>query len=203
MLAKDTYCHHFGSVTLKDEITQRGEQQYYTEGQQLFHKAFGVTPWGTGFCFDAVFLDRVVGEDFGHIEILGINCGLGSNSLKIKEQIKEYCHNMDTYLSNITDDLKFLEDLKGISDTAVIVPTIKELKRFIQDRTYQYIVWETPFLMKYKFKTVLSCCLDALAPEGKLIIKLTSQNREFVLRNFPQRKELGNDWVVCEHGNQL
>ena len=203
MLAKDAYCHHFGSVTLKDEIAQQGEQQYYTEGQQLFHKAFGVTPWGTGFCFDAVFLDRVVGEESGHIEILGINCGLGSNSLKIKEQIKEYCHNMDTHLSNITDDLNFLEDLKGISDTAVIVSTIKDLKRFMQNHTYQYIVWETPFLIKYKFKTVLSYCLDALAPEGKLIIKLTSQSREIVLRKFPQRKELGNDWVVCEHGNQL
>lgn len=201
MLAKDAYCHHFGSVTLKDEIARQGEQQYYKEGQQLFYKAFGVDPWGTGSCFDAVFLDRVVGEDYGHVEILGINCGLGGNSLKIKEQLKEYCHNMDACLSSITDDPSFLEDLKGISDTAAIVATMKELKNYMKNRAYQYMIWETPFLIKQKFKTVLNCCLDALAPEGSLIIKLTSQSRELISQKFPRRKELGNDWVVCKRGH--
>ena len=201
MLAKDAYCHHFGSVTLKDEIARQGGQQYYKEGQRLFYKAFGVDPWGTGSCFDAVFLDRVVGEDYGHVEILGVNCGLGGNSLKIKEQLKEYCHNMDACLSSITDDPSFLEDLKGISDTAAIVATMKELKSYMKNRAYQYMIWETPFLIKQKFKTVLNCCLDALAPEGSLIIKLTSQSRELISQKFPRRKELGNDWVVCKRGH--
>lgn len=200
MLAKDAYCHHFGSVTLKDEIAQQNEQKYYTEGRQEFYNAFGVDPWGTGSCFDPVFLDRVVGEDQGHTEILGINCGLGSNSLKIKEQIKEYCHNVDTRLSNITDDPSFLADLKGISDTAETVSTIKGLKDFLKGHTYQYIVWETPFLAKYKFKTVLNCCMDTLSPNGKLIIKLTSQARALISRDFPNRKELGNDWTICDCG---
>ena len=34
-------------------------------------------------------------------------------SLKIKEQVKEYCHNTDCILENITDDNKYLMDLKG------------------------------------------------------------------------------------------
>lgn len=108
---------------------------------------------------------------------------------------------MDACLSSITDDPSFWEDLKGISDTAAIVPTMKELKSYMKNRAYQYMIWETPFLIKQKFKTVLNCCLDALAPEGSLIIKLTSQSRELITQRFPQRKELGNDWVVCKRGH--
>ena len=203
VLAKDAYCHHFGSVTLKDEIQQQNEQKFYLEGRREFYNAFGVDPWGTGSCYDPVFLSRVVGEEHGHVEVLGINCGLGSNSLKIKEQIKEYCHNLDTCLSNITDDSSFLLDLKGISDTAQTITTIKEWKAFLNGHAYQYIVWETPFLLKHKFKTILEACMDALAPGGKLIIKLTDQSREAIIRNFPDRKELGNDWVICQRGAQI
>lgn len=196
MLAKDAYCHHFGSVTLKDEIAQQNEQKYYLEGRREFYKAFGVDPWGPGFCFDGVFLNRVVGEQHGHVEVLGINCGLGSHSLKIKEQLKEYCHNTDVNLCNITDDSKFLQDLRGISDEAFAVSTLRDLKDTLQRRPYQYIVWELPFLTKQKFKTLLECCLEALSPDGKLFLKLTVQNKDMMMRKYPQKTELGDDWIV-------
>lgn len=51
------------------------------EGRRDFARAYEVAPWGTGFCYDVVFIDRVVGEHTGHVEVLGINCGLGGNSL--------------------------------------------------------------------------------------------------------------------------
>lgn len=200
ILEKDAYCHHFGSITHRNDYnSQQKWDDFYLQGRKVFLKDFGVDPWGTGFCYDSAFRDCVVDKKNGHIEVLGINCGLGGNSLKIKEQIKEYCHNVDTCLSNITDDPSFLPDLKGISDIAETVSTIKELKNFRKGHIYQYIVWETPFLIKYKFRTLLDHCLDILAPDGKLILKLTNQNREFVLRVFPNRKELGDDWVICEH----
>lgn len=196
VLAKDAYCHHFGSVTLKDEIAQQNEQKYYLEGRQEFFRAFGVDPWGTGFCYDTVFMNRVVGEHHGHVEILGINCGLGSNSLKIKEQLKEYCHNTDVNLCNITDDRSFLADLRGVSDTAAVVSVIRDFKELLQNQQYQYIVWETPFLRKQKFKTLLECCMEALTPDGRLFIKLTEQSRTAVQKGYPLRTELGNDWVI-------
>jgi len=198
MLVKDAYCHHFGSVTLKDEIRQQDEKKYYAEGRREFCKAFDVDPWGIGFCFDEVFINRVVGEQHEHVDILGINCGLGSNSLKIKEQLKEFCHNTDVSLCNITDDKRFLPDLLGISDEAQVVSAIREMKALFEGRFYQYIIWETPFLEKYKFKTLLESCLDALSPGGKLILKLTSQSRETVVRKYPKKVELGNDWIVLE-----
>lgn len=203
MLAKDAYCHHFGSVTLKDELQQQNEQKFYLKGRQEFYKAFGVDPWGTGFCFDPIFINRVVGEEDGRVEILGINCGLGSNSLKIKEQIKEYCHNLDTKLSNITDRSEYLQDLRGVSDEAAVVSSIKELKSFLRSRFFRYIVWETPFLTQYKYTTLLECCLNSLEDNGILMIKLNEQCRKTLRQNFQQKRELGNDWIVIKKEMQV
>lgn len=198
ILAKDAYCHHFGSVTLKDELGRQNDQKFYMEGRQEFYRMFQVDPWGPGFCYDSVFMNRVVKDEAGHVEVLGLNCGLGSNSLKIKEQIKEYCHNTDCTLTNLTSDVRYLEDLRGISDEAALIASIKELKNALYQRTFQYMVWELPFLEKYKFGTLLQLCLEHLAPDGKLFIKLSEQSRASVRRSFPDRKELGNDWVVLE-----
>lgn len=145
MLVKDAYCHHFGSVTWKPLIQQQGEQEYYLQGRKDFYRAYGVDPWGPGRCFDPVFMERVVGENTGHTEVLGINCGLGSNSLKIKEQIKEHCHNLDVCLTNITSDPSFLEDLKGVSDKVEEIRSFKKFKQFLSKKSYHYIIWEEAF----------------------------------------------------------
>lgn len=196
MLAKDSYCHHFGSVTLKDEIQQHNEQKYYLEGRQEFYKAFGVDPWGTGFCYDPIFCNRVVDDEHNHVEVLGINCGLGSNSLKIKEQIKEYCHNTDCKLTNLTDDVRYLKDLQGISDKVAVTTAIKGFKIAISQYVFQYIVWETPFLEKYKFSTLFDICIEHLDKNGKMLIKLTRQSQKYFKQKDINRTELGNDWIL-------
>lgn len=196
VLAKDAYCHHFGSITLKDEIQQHNEQKYYAEGRKKFLQAYGVDPWGTGFCYDPIFMQRVVGEDQGHVEVLGINCGLGSNALKIKEQIKEYCHNTDCRLSFFTDDSRVLSDLQGIGSGASEITSIKKLKCALDKRAFQYIVWEDSFLTHYKYGTLLDCIRKSLAPSGKLLLKLTEQNRKLVHQESLNGKELGNNWFL-------
>lgn len=171
MLVKDAYCHHFGSVTWRPLIQQQGGQAYYLEGRQDFARAYGVDPWGTGFCFDPVFMNRVVGEIAGHVEILGINCGLGSNSLKIKEQIKEYCHNLDVRLTNITCEDRFLKDLAGISDEVEKVCSQEGLKQFLKGKKFDYIVWEEPFPSTQNGREILELLQAALLSGGQLLIK--------------------------------
>lgn len=199
VLCKDAFCHHFGSVTLKGEIKREGQDKVYTEGRRVFYQMFGVDPWGTGFCYDSCFMKRVVDDYQGHTEVLGINCGLGSNSLKIKEQIKEYCHNTDCTLSNLTDDSAFILDLKGISDEAIYLTKIGELKSFFYSRYFNYIVWETPFLTQYKFSSLLKLCMEHLTPDGKLFIKLTTQSEKYIRENHSDYQEFGNGWIVIKH----
>lgn len=196
ILEKDAYCHHFGSVTLKNEIQQYNEQKYYTEGRVEFQKAYGVDPWGTGFCFDPVFMNRIVGDEQGHVEVLGINCGLGSSALKIKEQIKEYCRNADCRLTFFTDDAAYLADLQGIGDCAEEISSIKDLKQVLFRQTFSYIVWEVPFLARYKFEELVNLFYGNLAPDGKLLLKLSEQNQNFIQRNAVSANELGNGWFL-------
>lgn len=196
ILEKDAYCHHFGSVTLKDEVQQYNEQKYYTEGRMEFLKAYGVDPWGTGFCFDLVFMNRIVGDEKGHVEVLGINCGMGSSALKIKEQIKEYCHNADCRLTFFTDDAAYLADLQGIGDCTEKISSIKDLKQALSRQTFSYIVWEVPFLSRYKFEALVNLFLGSLALDGKLLLKLSGQNQKFIEQNAADADELGNSWFL-------
>lgn len=196
MLAKNAYCHHFGSVTLKDESRQQNEHKVYMEGRQEFYRMFQVDPWGPGCYYDTVFMKRVVEEAIGHVEVLGLNCGLGSNSLKIKEQVKEYCHNMDCTLTNLTDSSRFLEDLRGISDKAGTVSSIKELKEALRNCKFQYIVWELPLLEQYKFATLLTLCMEHLTPSGTIFLKKSEQSKRAIrAKNW---KALGDDWFVLK-----
>lgn len=202
MLVKDAYCHHFGSVTLKTEIQQYNEQKYYREGREAFQTAFGVDPWGDGFCYDPVFENRVVDSDLGHVEVLGINCGLGSNALKIKEQIKEYCRNTDCCLHFFTDDERYLYDLRGIGEGAEVISSIKRLKSALHGRTFQYIIWETPFLRQYKLETLLQCCRKSLAFGGKLFLKRNDQNELMIEKKELSVKTIGNGWFLLSWEDQ-
>lgn len=172
ILAKDSYCHHFGSVTLKNEIQPNFEQEHYINGRKMFLSLFQVDPWGTGFCYTIAFTKRVIKEEKGHVDILGINCGFGSNSLKIKEQIKEYCHNTDVTLVNITDCPAFLEDLQGVSDSAWEITNIEQFEEFLMDKRFDYIVWEDVFLQPNQIKEIYKRCMNSLSIQGRFFMRI-------------------------------
>ena len=195
MLAKDAYCHHFGSVTLKSEVQKQGEREYYLNGRKEFHRAYKVDPWGTGFCFAMPFMKKVVGNETKHVDILGINCGIGANALKIKEQFKEYCHNLDVALYNITDCEQFISDLKGVSDQADVVCDFDQLKKYLGQRKYQYIVWEDAFFNVTSSKELIALVKSALFGGGRLFFKQNSQMDPF-MEELSKSNSLGDGWFV-------
>lgn len=197
MLDKDAYCFHFGSVTLKQEVQAQGGQDYYLTGRKEFYRTYGVDPWGTGFCFAVPFLNRVVGEETGHIEVLGINCGLGSNSLKIKEQIKEYCRNRDVTLWNITDAPQFIADLRGISDQVRHLRDFAQVKAFLAERSYDYIVWEDPFLFQTDQEKLIDMVQQALNPCGRLFVKKGPHLERWFSADSDLR-DIGNGWYIYQ-----
>lgn len=140
ILAKDAYCHHFGSVTLKHDLGKQEEQRrFYLEGRIDFLNRYGVDPWGTGFCYDYnLFLNwNIPGIDGANI--LGINCGLGSNSLKIKEVMREKGA-INVTLYNGTQEKRFLEDLKGVSDKVFVFTKLTEIKDKTGRDYFDYII---------------------------------------------------------------
>ncbi len=140
MLAKDSYCHHFGSVTLKDELAP--QEAFYDKGRKAFHDAFGIDPWGTGFCWSRELMSLLPCREEGHVNILGLNCGMGSNPLKIRETLKEEAHNLDVTLYNATDDERYIADLRGISDMVVHEQHINDFHTLFPGVLFNYIVLE-------------------------------------------------------------
>ena len=68
---------------------------------------------------------------------------MGSNPLKIREQIKENSFNFDTKIYNITDDIRYIEDLKGVSDYVEKVDSIIDLINVFYGIKFNYIIFES------------------------------------------------------------
>lgn len=144
ILAKDAYCHHYGAVTLKHDLGKSEEQkQFYLDGRKDFQDKYGVDPWGTGFCYNYNLFQTWEIPPIDGANILGINCGLGSNSLKVKEVMREKgAQNVTLY--NVTQEDRFLEDLKGVSDYAVTFSTLSDIGELTGRREFDYIVVDDP-----------------------------------------------------------
>lgn len=141
ILAKDAYCHHFGSVTLGEEAAQE-QTKNYTLGRIEMKRKFGIDPWGPGFCYDPVLVEILqFPEDLSDASIMGINCGLGSDPLKIKETLRceKECH---AVLYNFEQDENVIQDLKGVSDEVYLYQNVSEIGKTAGGRHFSYIVME-------------------------------------------------------------
>lgn len=173
MLCKDAYCHHFGSVTLKEEVKEKSkndEALFYQQGRRTFQQTFGIDPWGTGFCFDPEMLKELSLSRKEHTEILGLNCGLFSNPLKIKEELKEKQHNLDVVLWGITDHNLYHSEQKSLCDQSFCIASKKQLEQSLEHRKFHYIVWEDPFQFAVSAERIFSFLIGHLENSGVLVM---------------------------------
>lgn len=198
ILQKDAYCFHYGSVTLRDEL--KTQPDIYTEGRKQFKKNFGIDPWGTGMCFNSCFLKRRVGDETGQADVLGINCGQGSNSLKIKMQLREYCPSAECILLNVTDNPGFFPDLRGISDEAQFIQRVEDFNDFLQKRSFRYVVWDDPFLMNDSFQNIIQQVMEHIQPGGTIFIRESGQCAAWI--RDCSAENLGEGWFqICREGS--
>lgn len=204
VLAKDAYCYHFGSVTLKEEIVNCKDENtnknvFYEQGRAEFKEAFGIDPWGTGFCWDPQLFAYLPCNDTDHVDILGVNCGIGSNPLKIRESIKENVHNLDAVIYNVTDEQCYVEDLKGVSDIAQYVESIENLPEALDNTDFKYIVLESN-LEKYKEPTtIVEKLKQRLKKEGILAVKCSEKYlKAKVVAKYPNSIEAGQ-WIILKN----
>lgn len=156
ILAKDAYCHHVGSVTINSEIDKQEEQRrMYLEGRKEFLVHYGVDPWGVGACYEPTLFASWEVEPVDRACILGINCGLGSNSLKVKELMREQGA-VDVCLVNCVQDERYLEDLKGVSEEAYVFERLSDIVVMTKRKWYDYVVVE---------EAVTDCCQESIEQE--------------------------------------
>lgn len=205
MLAKDSYCYHFGSITLKDEVSSYinnngniGINAYYLDGRREFHKIFGIDPWGVGFCWEPDLFKYLPCNESNDLNVLGINCGIGSNPLKVKESIKENVHNLKVKIYNITDEHCYIQDLKGVSDIAEYVPSIEDLNSFFSNEKFKYIIIESKFETYENPLKILDRLKNNIVTDGILAIKIQQKELKDVIKlKFNDVIESGQ-WMILK-----
>lgn len=182
ILAKDAYCHHFGSVTLKDDLGKVHEQEkFYLEGRRSFWENYGVDPWGIGFCYDSELFAHWKISPLDGAVILGINCGLGSAPLKVKEILKEKGAK-DVVLYNVTQEKCFISDLEGISDVAVYCEELKDIDGRLGRKRYDYIVVEGAVLNS-RGKSIQELLEEADIRYGEMAVRVSATSWQLFERN--------------------
>jgi len=136
ILAKDCYCHHFGSVTLREAQIKENTLE---KSRKLFIDRYGVDAWSTGFCYDSKFIEVLTIKEKGKVNVLGINSGFGSNPLKIKTLHRE-AGNREIELFLVTDDERYVHDLQAYSTNVRHVAKITA--DVFNDVSFDYILIE-------------------------------------------------------------
>ena len=138
ILVKDAFCHHFGSITVKNEI----DNNTYIEGRKEFMKHFGFDPWGKGFCWDYELFSNLNITAQNNAKILGISPGIGSNPLKIKTLLREHgSDGIQLYIAS--EEEQFRVDYESYTDAQkvqIVEPT--DFKNVFVGEKFNYIIVE-------------------------------------------------------------
>ncbi len=164
ILMKDIYCYHFGSKT----VGKTGHN--YLDGRKKFYDLYGVDAWEKGFCWNYSLFQKLICDKADTRSILGINGGMGSDSLKIKEEIKERTGNMQVRLINYTMEKRFLEDLSGISDQACFVENWEDLLEELRGN-FDYIIVSGGLEGNQNYKKYLGQLEQYLVKDGVMIVQ--------------------------------
>ena len=124
---------------------------------------------------------------------MGINCGLGSNSLKVKESIKENAHNLDSYLLNITDVMEYELDQRVISDDSKIINNIRDIEEIVSTNKFHYIIFEDKFRIKFSENQLLKILLKSLTEDGVLAIRNPSN---YIKKELHGKYEIQEEWII-------
>ena len=202
-LVKNAFCHHFGSITLREDKKTNAEDAFL-KGRRDFFQMFGVDPWSTGVCYSLELFHSLKCIGQGNITILGVNCGMGSNSLKIKEKLKETSANYSVFLKNITTDSAVLADLAGISDEAEYLLDYHEMEYWKE--TFDYIIAEDIIMTFENVINEIELFTKRCKSGGTLILAVKASARqrieeERVIVSAYQNVEFINDsngyiWLV-------
>lgn len=179
-LVKNGYCHHFGSVTLREDAKTNAAAAFL-KGRQDFYKMFEIDPWATGCCYSSYLFLKLHCVGQGEVKVLGINCGIGGNSLKIKEELKVNSPGCLVFLKNITTNRAVLPDLKGISDEAEYLDDYHKIETSMEK--FDYIIAED---VVYKLESLfsdLNLLLQICKEKGVVITALTNEEANWVKQN--------------------
>ncbi len=171
ILMRDTFCHHFGSVTLGSAQRQNNTLE---KGRQLYFDKHGFDPWMLGFCYDHNAIQSFHFDRMGHVNILGIDAGLGSTPLQIKNELRRK-GNYNVHLYNFTTEKQFAPDLKPYSDFFAS-GNVENISSAFGDIQFDYIYVGKGLESYDAYENLLEALKKMLPQDGQLVIHLGNLN---------------------------
>lgn len=170
VLLKDVYCHHYGSLTINDS---KLTMDNYNRARRQYLDIWEMDPWGKGMCWNYELFDTLVCDKKDASKILGIDCGMGSNPLKIQQQLKEEIDNASVEMVNFTRRDRYKKELEGISDKAYLYNNWNDLYSKLKN-IYDYIIVEELYENE-DYQQFIIKLYDKLELYGKLIVFVTEK----------------------------
>jgi SAM-dependent methyltransferase len=168
-LQRDTFCHHFGSITLGESQRKNNTLE---KSRKLFLDKYGFDPWGNGFCYDIEVLNAFGCKLQGLVKILGIDAGIGSTPLQVKNELR-HNGNREALLYSFTTDKLFEPDLKPYSDHFAY-DMIENLEAYYEGTQFDYI-YIGKMLEEYPdAESLMRSLKKLLKKNGQMICKISN-----------------------------
>lgn len=190
ILAKDTFVHHFGSITFNAEYAKNNLAE---RNRLLFFKKFGVHSWQAGYIdFNVLNLLDFHGQN--DINILGIGMSYGTTLLQIKNICKSHgSENIKIFY--LSEQEENLTDLKTVCEYCAHSDTDNLFSHF-GDRLYDYIIVESESNKLKNIEILFSRLNDLLKEGGQIVCTAADQtlnvkiNRIFSSMGFINMKNI-------------
>lgn len=137
ILAVDTYVHHFGSVTFREEYVKTNVA---ARNHALFFRKFGVDSWAAS-AFDQALISLANYSRTGEVRILGIGTTCGASLLQIRNVYRNY-GNRDVPLFYLSGSEQNLTDLSTVCEECAFVPAAEVGRKPFGPGTFDLIAVE-------------------------------------------------------------
>ena len=186
ILAKDTFVHHFGGVTLNEVRTKRGNYKSLITMRPVFQKKWGVDPWrsrGHLPCFNQVLENFQVREM--PARVLFLEPMFGEGLLSIRNYFRRLTK--EVVIDAIVTNERYLMEAGYLANSVKSVASLDHLSDVVRN-SYDMIVFGE-FLNILPFSDIMSLfkkVYGLLKPHGFIYSALLNYNSfEHVMENLP------------------
>lgn len=174
ILAKDAFCHHFGSVTLKHEPNYL-TANHIQEKRDCFQSYTGLDPYARGCHSYPVLVEHLEKRHQGRVRLLAFNSRLSTTALQIKESIRWENNVHACSLHLVMDEPFYLTEMQSIGDTLTLYQGLESLIQVFdqnpEEHCYQYIFLEEKLSNPTEEPALVSYLMSRLVKNGSLFVK--------------------------------
>jgi GT2 family glycosyltransferase len=207
ILAGDTFCYHFGSITLNQdgrELAAKKKQDIYLVGRDQYIEKYGYDPWANDFCFNSLFVQSVRYMGKARANILGVDSGMGGTPLQIRNVVRRAgCE--DARLYHLTTNPLFVPELEPQADCFLYSESVRGLEGFAEGEFFDYIYVGSP-LDEYggiELSALAKLLWERMSEGGQLFAPFKNQNYAAHIQTLLNPENQRPDPLVLHSGLEI